>query len=316
MIIKIILTCLISLILLLLLISFICFYKVFYSSSKQKKFKDEYPIPEGEIYEPFRDKMVFYIKKAREMPHKNVEIKSFDGLTLRGKYYEFNKGAPLEILFHGYRGSAERDLSGGIYRCYRLGHNALMVDHRGSGKSDGHIITFGANEKKDCLRWVDFASKELCPESKIVITGISMGAATVMMASKEKLPENVVGVLADCGYSKAEDIIKKVMCDMKLPADLLYPFVKLGGMIFGGFNIDEASPVDALRACRLPVIFFHGDTDAYVPHEMSLKNFDSCSSPNKHMVTINGAGHGLCYPVDPEKYLAEMRAFFGPIFKE
>ena len=63
MVIKIILISLTILVLLLLLTTYICFYKVFYSSKKQKNFKDEYPIPEGEIYEPFRDKMVFYIKK-------------------------------------------------------------------------------------------------------------------------------------------------------------------------------------------------------------------------------------------------------------
>ncbi len=216
-----------------------------------KDFKEEYPIPEGEIYEPFREKMVNYIKKAREIPHKSVSITSFDGLELRGNYYEFEKDAPIEILFHGYRGSAERDLSGGISRCFKLGHSALIVDHRGSGKSGGNIITFGVNESKDCLGWIDFVVNNINKNAKIIITGISMGAATVMMASAMELPENVVGVLADCGYSKGEDIIKKVITDMKLPADLLFPFVRLGGLIFGRFNIDDASPIDSLKKCTL-----------------------------------------------------------------
>ena len=255
--------------------------------------------------------MIMYIKKGREMPHKDVSIKSFDGLTLRGKYYEYAPGAPLEILFHGYRGSSERDLSGGIYRCFKLGHSALIVDHRGSGKSDGHVITFGVNEQRDCIDWIKFVIESIDKNARIIITGISMGAATVMMASATDLPENVVGVLADCGYSKGEDIIKKVIRDMKLPSELLFPFVRLGGRIFGGFNIDDAAPCEALQKCQLPIIFFHGDTDAYVPHEMSLKNFNSCSSSKKRMVTISGAGHGLCYPVDPEKYISEMKDFFS-----
>ena len=292
---------------------FICFYKVFYSSDKLKKFKEEYPIPEGEIYEPFRVKMILYIKKARELPHRELSIKSHDGLTLRGRYYEFSPDAPLEILFHGYRGSAERDLSGGINRCFKLGHSALIVDHRGSDTSDGNIISFGVNEHLDCIDWVNFVVNNINPNVKIIIAGVSMGAATVMMASSKPLPKNVVGVLADCGYSKGEDIIRKVMRDMKLPDGLLFPFVRLGGRLFGCFDINEASPIDALKNCRLPVLFFHGSTDDYVPHEMSLKNFDACSSAYKKMVTIDGAGHGLCYPVDPEKYLSEMQDFFSRI---
>ena len=140
-----------------------------------------------------------------------------------------------------------------------------------------------------------------------------MGAATVMMASAHTLPENVVGVLADCGYSRGEDIIKKVMRDMKLPDELLFFFVRLGGKIFGGFDIDKSSPIDSLKSCKLPVLFFHGDEDAFVPYEMSVENYNACCSANKMLVTITGAGHGLCYPVDPEKYLSKMREFFDPL---
>ncbi|MBE6543706.1 MAG: alpha/beta hydrolase [Ruminococcaceae bacterium] len=313
--IKIIVGAVIGLTCLVLLIAYICFYKVFYSSNKTKKFKEEYPIPVGDIYEPFRDKMVLYIKKARELPHRELSIKSHDGLTLRGRYYEYSPEAPLEILFHGYRGSAERDLSGGINRCFKLGHSALIVDHRGSDTSDGNIITFGVNEHLDCINWVNYVVEQINPKAKIIITGISMGAATVIMASSKPLPKNVVGVLADCGYSKGEDIIKKVMRDMKLPDNLLFPFVRLGGRIFGKFDIDEASPIDALKNCRLPILFFHGSTDAYVPHDMSVQNFEACASSYKKLITIDGAGHGLCYPVDPEKYLSEMESFFSKVLK-
>jgi fermentation-respiration switch protein FrsA (DUF1100 family) len=315
MIVKIILSTFLGIALLTLIISYICFYKVFYISNKNKKFKEEYPIPEGEIYEPFRDKMIMFIKNAREMEHKELSIKSFDGLTLKGRYYEYSKDAPLEIMFHGYRGSAERDLSGGIYRCMKLGHSALVIDHRGSDTSDGNVITFGVNECRDALDWIHYVCQNICPEGKVIITGISMGAATVMMAASHSLPKNVVGVLADCGYSKGEDIIKKVMRDMRLPDGLLFPFVRLGGRIFGGFDIDLSSPIDSLKSCKLPVIFFHGDEDAFVPYEMSVENYNACSFPNKKLVTIRGAGHGLCYPVDPEKYLNEMREFFDPLTK-
>jgi pimeloyl-ACP methyl ester carboxylesterase len=241
-----------------------------------------------------------------------VEIKTFDGLTLRGRYYEHSPDAPIEIMMHGYHGNLERDLSGGIFRALDIGHSVLVFDHRASGLSDGNVITFGINESRDCHSWIDFVISEIDPDAKIILTGISMGAATVMTCSSHDLPANVVGILADCGYTSAEDVIKKVMRDMKLPPKLLYPFVRLGAHVFGGFNIDESSPIESLASSKLPVFFVHGDTDDFVPYEMSVRNYEACAS-KKVLVTIEGAGHGLCYPVNPEKYIAALHEFFDPI---
>lgn len=290
-------------------ISFVCFKMAFHVRTKDKKPTEEFPIPNGEIYEPWRETMKKWMIQTRALKHEQFSIKSFDGLTLYAKYYEQNPGAPIEIMFHGYRGNAERDLCGGVQRCFALGHNAFIVDQRACGSSDGNVISFGINEHRDCLGWVDFAVKHFGPEARFILTGISMGASTVLNAAGQSLPENVVGVLADCGYSSPSEIIKKVIADMKLPANIAYPFVQLGARLFGHFNLDEIAPVDAVKNCKLPVIFFHGEDDDFVPCKMSKQNFDACPS-KKRLVTIPGAGHGLCYLVDPELYLQEMRSFF------
>ena len=295
--------------------AYVCFRMAFYSSPKRPmEHRDEYPIPDGKVYEPFREQMVAWIKLARSLPYREVSVISFDGLTLRGRYYEFSPDAPIELLFHGYRGWAERDLSGGVARCQMLGHNALVVDHRGSNQSDGTVISFGILESRDCPVWVDFILKHINPNAKIIITGISMGASTVMIAASRPLPQNVVAVLADCGYTANDEIIKKVMTDLKLPTKLCYPFIKLGAKLFGKFDLEEISPIEAVKQSRLPILFFHGDTDDFVPHNMSLQNSQACSTPHK-MVSIQGAGHGLCFPVDPETYLREMHDFFDPILE-
>lgn len=288
--------------------SLVCFFKIFYSPRKKWP---EYPVPAGEIYQPHHDQMIKWIKEARELPHTEVRIRSFDGLKLCGTYYEFQKGAPIDVLFHGYHGCAEQDLSGGVYRCQRLGHNVLIVDHRGAGKSEGHVVTFGINESRDALAWVQYVVENIDPNAKILLGGISMGAATVMMASAMELPKNVVGTVADCGYTSAKEIIKKVIREMHLPADLLYPFVRLGARLFGRFDPDENSPIASMPNCRVPVIFFHGDTDAFVPQSMSEENFAACAAP-KHLVITPGAGHGLCFPVDVDTYVKEIEEFFEP----
>lgn len=290
--------------LLTLLISYICFDMAFKVKPDINE-GEEYPIPPGKIYEPHRDTMRTWMERTRQLPFREFSITSFDGLKLYGKYYECQPGAPIELMFHGYRGLAERDLCGGVQRCFRLGRNALLVDQRTAGKSEGKVITFGIKERRDCVSWAEFMAREF-PGSKLILTGISMGASTVLMASELPLPETVVGIIADCGFTSPKAIIKKVIRQMKLPPNLAYPFVRLGARLYGGFDLEEASALEAMKHCRLPIFFAHGEADNYVPCQMSLDNFNACTAP-KQLLTVPGAGHGLCYIVDKDGYLAALR---------
>ena len=294
-----------------LLAAFICFRMAFYVPNRKNKNEIcEVIFPGGEVYGPFKLMLNEWLEETRALPFEEFAITSFDGLTLHGKYYEFKKGAPIELMFHGYRGSPERDLCGGVGRCFKVGRSALVVDLRAGGKSGGNVITFGINEHRDCLSWVDFMVEHFGPRVKIILAGISMGASTVLIAASRPLPPNVIGVLADCGFTSAKDIIKKVIRQLKLPADICYPFVKLGAKIFGRFDLEEYSAIEAVKNCTLPVIFFHGEKDGFVPCDMSRENYEACASKKK-LVIMPDADHGLCYPVEPERYLEEVRSFFG-----
>ncbi|MBQ4121841.1 MAG: alpha/beta hydrolase [Clostridia bacterium] len=290
---------------------YICFYRIFLTHRKPKK-NEAFDLPDGEEYRPHHERMVSWIKDIRAMPHTEASIVSFDGLTLYGKYYEYEKSAPIELMIHGYRGDSERDLCGGVARAFALGHSALIIDHRACGKSDGRVISFGINESRDVHRWIEYIIQNIDKDAKIILTGVSMGAATAMICAGEDLPSNVVGVLADCGYTSAKDIIQKVMRDMKLPPKLFYPFAKIAARVLGRFDLEEKSPIEAMKKCRLPIIFIHGDVDDFVPHEMSVQNYHACASEHKKLVTVKGAGHALCYVVDSENYVKELKEFFEP----
>lgn len=287
-----------------------CYRYAFYAPPRKPRDANLLDVPEGKAYAPHRENMEQWIREARTLPQEAVSIRSFDGLTLTGVYYEYAPGAPIELMFHGYRGNRERDLSGGVQRCFALGRSALLVDQRGALDSDGSTITFGIYEHRDCLKWVDFLVEKFGPDVKIILTGISMGAATVMMAAGCDLPENVIGVLADCGYSSVKDILCHVAGMMHLPPKLCWPFLKLGAKLFGRFDPDETFPVEALKHAKVPVIFFHGEADSLVPCSMSRICYEACAS-RKRLVTIPGADHGLSYPTDPETYLNALREFFG-----
>ena len=286
-----------------------CYRIAFYAPPRKPRPEGFIDFPPGKAYEPFHPQMKAWAEENFQRKQEHFSIQSFDGLTLWGTYYEYAPGAPMELMFHGYRGNAQRDLPGGVQRCFACGRSAFIVDQRCAGRSEGKTITFGVNERKDCLAWVDFLVNHFGPDVKIILTGISMGAATVVMAGGEELPPNVIGILADCGYNSQKDIMLKIAGEMGFPPKLCYPFIKLSARIFGGFDLEETTPMEALKKIKVPVIFFHGDTDDFVPCQMSWENYNACVAP-KRMVVIPGAGHGLAYIMDPDRYLQEMAEFF------
>lgn len=307
MIVLIVLIIALSVIILFLLSSYICYVLVFKTTAKQKDY-EEFKLPMGNVYVKYKDQMLAFMKEARNIPHEKIEIKSFDGLTLRGKFYEYSKGAPIEIMFHGYRGNSERDLAGGIQRCFALKRSALVVDQRGHGTSDGFNIFFGAKEKFDVLSWANYAYGRFGDKVPLLITGISMGASSVLLASELHLPKSVKGVIADCGYSSAKDIIKIIIKQIHLPVFIIYPLISFGAKLYGKFDLEDANVKKALKNAKVPIKFVHGKADDFVPYTMSEENFEACSS-EKNILLVDGAGHGLSYLVEPEKYLKEVKFF-------
>ncbi len=282
-----------------LVVSFIC-YRLTFGYSKKLDIAPDV-LPEGKQYEPLYSQMRELIGGVLKLPYEEVYIKSFDGLKLFGRYYEVSKGGPIQILFHGYRSNALRDFSGGLQFDLKSGCNVLLVDQRAHGKSEGKAITFGVRERFDCLAWTQYVKERFGEDKKIIITGMSMGAATVLMAADLPLPENVVGIIADCGYSSPKEIICKVLKGMRYPVGITYFFVRMGGIIYGGFDIEKSSATLSLANTDIPVLFIHGEADLFVPCEMSRQNHSVCHS-NKCILTVKDAGHGISYLIDTPAY--------------
>ena len=72
-------------------------------------------------------------------------------------------------------------------------------------------------------------------------------------------------------------------------------------------NLEETSPIEAMRNCTLPIVFVHGDTDAFVPYDMSVRLHNACASEKKTLITIKGAGHGLAFPADRDGYVNALK---------
>ena len=205
----------------------------------------------------------------------------------RQRYYHVRDGAPLQIQFHGYRGAALRDFCGGNKLARESGQNTLVVDQRAHGKSGGNTITFGIRERLDCLSWVKYANQRFSSGTPIFLSGVSMGATTVLMASELKLPANVMGIIADCPYSSPEVIIRKVCReDMHLPPALTMPLIRLGARLFGHFVLNESSAVQAVGNKNIPILLLHGEDDRFVPCDMSREIFDACTGEKLSLIHI------------------------------
>lgn len=275
---------------------------------------NHYFVPEGAQYDEVRDGIKQSVARMAQRKYEPVTITSFDGSKLFARYYHVADDAPVQIFFHGYKSSSLLDCSGGSYFAEQLGHNAIVVDQRSHGQSDGMVITFGIKERKDCLCWIQYAIRRFGKEVPIILSGLSMGAATVLMVTDLHLPPNVKGIIADCPYSSPKEIIMKVAKQMHFPPRLMFPFVWLGGFLFGHFNLLESSAIEAVKECDIPILILHGDADELVPYEMSVQMQKSCTK-NITLETFSGAGHGLSYMTIPDKYEKVVLEFINRCLK-
>ncbi len=263
--------------------------------------EDVYHLPTGAQYQQDKDRMLGLIHELDVIPYERIFIRAYDGTRLSARYYHVADGAPLQIQFHGYRGSGVRDFCGGNKLARELGHNTLLVDQRAHGHSGGRTITFGVKERYDCLSWVDYALERFGPDVEIYLAGVSMGAATVLMAAELPLPKNVIGIIADSPYTAPEAIIRKVCRDVKVPPRLGMPLVRLGARLYGHFSLRAASALEAVAHTDIPILLIHGEADSFVPCDMSRELHDAGAGPC-WLLTVPKAGHGLSYIVDSRAY--------------
>lgn len=289
--------------------AYYAYYVTFFVSEKEKRAA---PVPpEGKPYEPYRAQMAEGIERLKGIPYESFSIRSRDGKRLWARYYHSHDGAPLRILVHGYRGTVERDFSGGVPFALGQGNNVLAIEHRGHGRSDGHTITFGLKERYDLLDWIRFSLDKFGHDVRIILSGISMGSAVVLFVSgMEELPPQVKCILADCSYSSPAEIIKRVAKERGFSPKLVYPFIQLGALLYGHFRLTDESVVDAVRRSRVPILLVHSDGDDFVPCYMSVEI--AKANPEKVRLEIFRAdAHGISFYADLPRYRKILEEFFA-----
>lgn len=252
-------------------------------------------------------------EELKQKCEETVQITAgYDGITLVGHWYPAEKPERVIVAMHGWRSSWNFDF--GIISTFLHEKNCslLLVEQRGQSDSasGGDYMGFGMIERFDALDWVNYAISEKAGDLPVYLAGVSMGAATVLMASGLTLPPQVHGIMADCGYTSAHMIWKHVMQNnlhllYGLRGDLVAEICRRKIQM----NPRDCTTTDALRKNLTPVLFIHGTDDHFVPISMTYDNYKACAAP-KRLLVVPGAEHGMSYTVDRERYQAAMVKFW------
>lgn len=253
--------------------------------------------------EEFR-KGIYWFKDFKDK--EEVNIKSFDGLNLKGYYLKNEKSnGRVMILCHGYRSFPYFDFSASAKVYYEKGFDLLFIVQRTHGESEGKYITFGINERYDLLEWIKYVDKRHNGKAKILLAGVSMGASTVMYALGLNLPESVKGALCDCGFDTPKHVIGFALTEIfkfKWLSKFMSNFVSFAALFKIGSFLGKVNTSKSLKKNKLPVMFAHGKKDDVVPFEMFERNI-SYNKSEKYCVVSQKAAHGLVFYYENDEYI-------------
>lgn len=240
----------------------------------------------------------------------DVYITSHDGLRLHALWIPAEQAKATMLLVHGYRSTKLLDFGVAFAYYHERGFNILVPDHRTHAESQGRYITFGVKESEDILDWVVFHNHNFGMHP-VFLSGLSMGAATVMYLADRQLPENVKGIIADCGFTSPKEILAVVFRKVtRLPAGAVMIATDCFARIFAGFSIYSKDSRRILQNSKIPVLLIHGTDDDFVPCHMTQDSFSACTGP-KELLLVEGAGHGVSFLVDHERYSDTVEKFIN-----
>ncbi len=249
-------------------------------------------------------------KKLEESGLEEVEVEGPDGIKLAGHFYECPSAERVIVAMHGWRSSWARDFGAISEFWHKNGCSVLYAEQRGQNNSGGDYMGFGVLERHDCLEWINWVNERTSSALPVYLAGVSMGAATVLMASGLELPENVKGIMADCGFTSPHAIWKHVA---EKNLHLSYGIIGriADDMCKKKINIGskDYSTTYALANTAVPVLFAHGSDDHFVPVEMTYENYMACASP-KRLLIVPGADHAMSYYMEKQKYEQGMLDFW------
>ena len=305
---KIFLLVLLVIVLLIIGMSYLLFHFIFYRPKRSTK------IPKSYVGTPHYNVSRAGMAIMKTLPCEDLTMTSRDGLKLHAYLFPAEGESAKKkfvIGVHGYK-SYSRPEYGPYIEFYRsLGYSMVLPDDRAHAPSEGKYIGFGVLDRLDCVDWAKTLVKTYGEDIEIRLHGVSMGGATVLAASgEEDLPKQVKGIVSDCGFSQAWDVLSYELKEMAhFPVKPFLPICEKICEHRAGFNFHDFAPVDQVKKSKTPILVVHGTKDPMVPVRMAQEIYDAIAS-RKRLLIVPEAGHGESIAFAPDEYHQAIREFF------
>lgn len=187
------------------------------------------------------------------------------------------------------------------------GYNLLIPDLRGHGQSEGDYIGMGWDDRKDIIQWMNYIIQK-DKNASIILYGVSMGGATVMNASGEKLPSQVKVIIEDCGYTSVWDMLKTRIRMNEWQSEVALNMASLVTKIRAGYALGDVQPIQQVKKSQIPILFIHGGNDDFVPVSMVNELYNAAKCPKEKLI-VEGAGHANSCSVNSDLYYTTILKF-------
>jgi dipeptidyl aminopeptidase/acylaminoacyl peptidase len=225
------------------------------------------------------------------------------------------RDAPTVIVVHGLT-ACKHDhavlLPAGML--HRNGFAVLLIDLRDHGDStfeDGRYAG-GTEEYRDVLgAWDWLRAEKGVPADRIGLLGISLGAATVLIATGHE--PRVAATWEDSSYADLPSMIRNELTRSGYPT-FLENGAGLVARVMSGDDITSYSPQDGVsQLAGRPIFITHGDQDERIDvrygHALVATAEAAGSTPQSWFVA--GSGHTQAMVDHPAEYEHRLVDFFG-----
>ncbi len=261
------------------------------------------------------------------LDYEDVRFESDGDRILLAGWLLSSSGDRAVVLVHGLDSHAWDGGQPDIARAYaKAGFHVLAFDLRGHGRSGGHRVGLGWDERRDVRGAVDLLLERGFKPGRIGIHGGSYGAAVALLAAAS-IPE-IRAVVADSAFADMRDVMdREIQKRTGVPSWMvrlfLRPGIALVAKLLHGLDLEAIPPERAVPTIApRPILFIHGDEDRTIPVEHALRLKSASRNPIDELWVLTGFGHteGVrlkgkpCETREPspmrEVYLKKVTTFF------
>jgi len=234
-------------------------------------------------------KTFFYeVPVFQDSGQKKLQIITRDGWRLKADVYLTKHPKATIILLHGIRSSKEQWQTVASW-LNKKGYNAVALDLRGHGESEGQYTTFGYLEKKDVSILMDSLTNRGI-KKPFGIWGHSLGGAIALqtLAVDKRLQFGII----ESSYADFDQITKDyAQYYLHFELDDFQEWLNKRAGALAGFPVDKVNPADYTPEIYQPILIIHGTADPKIKPENARILYRTLSSKQKEIVWVRGAKH-------------------------